>query len=91
MTTTKVSKWGGAHGIRLPKAYMNNLKISENDTVELYVVNDSIVIKKQPHQHKSFKKRIEEFYGMDFDTVVNQSNYEGQEWDTGNPVGDEVF
>jgi len=91
MVTTKVSKWGGAHGIRLPKAYMNNLKISENDTLELFVVDDSIVIKKQPYQHKTFKKRVEEFYETDFDTIINQNDYEGQEWDTGSPVGDEVF
>jgi antitoxin component of MazEF toxin-antitoxin module len=44
---TAIVKWGNSQGIRLPKAFLKNINLSEDDTVEVTSENDTIVIKKR--------------------------------------------
>ncbi|MDR0683507.1 MAG: AbrB/MazE/SpoVT family DNA-binding domain-containing protein [Spirochaetaceae bacterium] len=44
--TTSIVKWKNRQGIRLPKEFLQNINISENDMVDVLVENETIVIKK---------------------------------------------
>lgn len=41
-----IQKWGNSQGIRIPKAFLEAVGMSENDAVELQRVDDAIIIKK---------------------------------------------
>jgi antitoxin MazE len=84
--TTAIVKWGNSHGIRLPKALLQNINISENDTVDVLVENEAIIIKKAyAKKHKTTKERLISFYGGDI-TPEKQA-----EIDWGKPAGGEVW
>lgn len=76
----KIQKWGNSNGIRIPKAALETAHLKENDKVEL-VVRDGNIIIMPVKKHKTFEERIAGFTG----------EYEYEEWDTGTPVGEEVF
>ena len=81
--TTTIVKWGNSRGVRLPKYLLDSVELSDNDTVEVAVENDSIVIKKTAvkRPHKTFNERIAGYSG----------EYVAREWDTGAPVGREAW
>ena len=85
---TNVVKWGNSHGIRLPKAFLQNIKVSENDTVDISLENEKIIIKKLDQKnHKTIKQRLIEFYGKDYEKYsINQN-----EINWGKPVGNEIW
>jgi antitoxin MazE len=89
--TTTIVKWGNSRGIRLPKPFLENLNLKDNDTVDIFTDSDAIIIKKSVSRHKSLRQRVEEFYGKDFETVLKENPYEFEEVDWGKPVGDEVW
>jgi len=85
---TNVVKWGNSHGIRLPKAFLNNIGIVENDPVDIKLENEKIVIEKiKTKDHITLKQRLFEFYGDDFENIVEPQN----EYDWGKPVGKEIW
>jgi len=85
---TNVVKWGNSHGIRLPKAFLQDIKISENDPVDISLENEKIIIKKiEQKDHKTIKKRLMDFYGKDYEKHSISQN----EIDWGKPVGNEVW
>lgn len=77
-----IQKWGNSQGIRIPKAFLEAVGLTENYRVELVRVDDSIVIKKVDLSKKVTLKDI--FSGY-------TENYESEEFDWGNPVGKEVW
>ena len=81
--TTNIVKWGNSQGIRLPKYLLDSVQLTDNDTVELVTENNNIVIKKaeKKYVHKTFEERMAGFNG----------EYTAEEWDTGRPVGNEVW
>ena len=81
--TTNIVKWGNSQGIRLPKYLLDSVQLTENDTVELVTESNNIVIKKieKKYTSKTLKERLAGFEG----------EYVFEEWDTGNPVGREVW
>jgi antitoxin MazE len=90
--TATIVKWGNSRGIRIPKPFLENLNMNDNDTVEITVNNNEIIIRKQENRkHKTLKERIESFYGEDFNTVVDSNLYEYDELDWGPPVGKEQW
>ena len=89
-TTTTIAKWGNSQGIRLPKNFLENLELKDNDTVEILLDNDKIIIKKK-YQHKSLKQRVEEFHGKDFESVLKEIPYKFEETDWGQPAGEELW
>ena len=81
--TTNIVKWGNSRGIRLPKYLLDSVQLTENDTVEILTEDHNIIIKKIEKKltHKTLKERLAEFEG----------EYTFEEWDTGKPVGNEVW
>ena len=85
---TTVVKWGNSHGIRLPKAFLKSIDIVENDPVDVSLDNEKIIIKKiETKKRKRLEQRLFEFYGENYDKVVEPQ----KEYDWGKPVGKEVW
>jgi antitoxin MazE len=85
---TAIVKWGNSQGIRLPKVFLQNINIRENDTVDVVLENETIIIKKTGgKKHKTTLERLIDFYGKEFDKKpVSQ-----EEIDWGNPLGKEIW
>lgn len=77
-----IQKWGNSQGIRIPKAFLDAMGMSENDTVELQRVDDGIIIKKL--QTKKSLTLSDIFQGYD-------ENEQQEEYDWGKPTGREVW
>lgn len=81
---TKVIKIGNSRGIRLPKSIIDQSGI--NDTVELEVRNDSIIIKSLSQIRKNwdteFKKmsKNNDDQLLDNDSLHNQNSWDDEEW-----------
>ena len=85
---TTIVKWGNSHGIRIPKIFLQNIKIKENDPVDVTLEKEKIVItKKNVKEHKTTKERLTEFYGAGFDKKRKPQ----KEIDWGSPAGKEVW
>ena len=95
--TAIIRKWGNSHAIRLPKAVMELAFLKESDSVQISVEKEQVIIKKaeqsaaHKQERKTLKQRVEEFYGKDFETVLNEYPYDFQEADSGLPVGEEIW
>jgi antitoxin MazE len=77
-----IQKWGNSRAIRLPKAVLETALMKENEPVRIFAEPDKIVIQKiVGTKHKTLKERLQGFDGA----------YAFEEWDTGKPVGSEVF
>ena len=85
VVTTTIVKLGNSQGIRLPKPLLESTDMAINDTVDITAEQNMIIIRKvKPIRiHKTLKERIE-----GYDTSIWP---DGEEWDTGHPVGDEIF
>ncbi|MGM0652177.1 MAG: AbrB/MazE/SpoVT family DNA-binding domain-containing protein [Bacillota bacterium] len=77
---TRVQKWGNSKAVRLPKYIVEEAGIKENDPVELYIHEGNIIIV-PGKKHVKLEDRVAEFEGK----------YRPDEWDTGEPEGDEVW
>lgn len=77
---TTIQKWGNSQAIRLPKALLEEAKLKNNDKVEIRVENGNLVII-PVKKHQTLEERIAEYQG----------DYRCNEWDTGKPVGKEVW
>ena len=85
---TTVVKWGNSHGIRLPKAFLNNIGIVENDPVDITLENEKIIIQKiKTKEHKTLKQRLAEFYGENYENIVEPQ----KEYNWGKPKGKEIW
>ena len=83
---TTIVKWGNSHGIRIPKTFLQNIQIKENDPVDVILENEKIIIsKKKTKEHKTTRERLTEFYGPGFDKKRKPQ----KEIDWGSPVGKE--
>ena len=89
---TTIVKWGNSRGVRLPKPFLESLNLKVNDSVDLSIENDAIIIKKTGNRaHKTLIQRVEEFYGKDFETALKENSYTFEEVDWGQPVGKEIW
>jgi antitoxin MazE len=85
---TTIVKWGNSQGIRIPKAFLKNIHVSENDPVDIVVSDETIIIKKINYKkHKTIQERLVEFYGTNFD----QKRTIQKEIDWGKAVGKEKW
>jgi antitoxin MazE len=85
---TTIVKWGNSQGIRIPKAFLKNIRVTENDPVDVTLENERIIIKKiNAKRHKTVKERLIEFYGEEY----LKKNIPQEEIDWGNPVGKEIW
>lgn len=79
MYQTQIQSWGNSQAVRLPKNILESAQFNLDEKVEIQVVDGSIVIKKA--KPKTFKELIAGYEGK----------HDYEEWDTGRPVGREVF
>ncbi|GHU24803.1 hypothetical protein FACS1894172_08780 [Spirochaetia bacterium] len=86
---TAIVKWGNSQGIRLPKSFLQNINISENETVDVILEKEMIIIKKiNKKTHRTTKERLLEYFGEKYDqNIISQQN----EIDWGTPVGKEIW
>ena len=88
---TTVVKWGNSHGIRLPKAFLKSINIVENDPVNITLDSKKIIIEKiektESKKRKTLEQRLFEFYGENYENIVEPQ----EEYDWGKPVGKEVW
>ena len=78
-----IVKLGNSQGVRLPKHILDSVNLSRNDAVDITTDGDIIIIRKlkTKKKHKTFEERMAGWNG----------EYVPEEWDTGNPVGNEVW
>lgn len=76
-----VSKWGNSQGIRLPKAFCDQLGIAVGDKVDVSLSNGQIVIRPVTDRY-TLKARLQNWDG---------APDSGAELDWGVPVGKEVW
>lgn len=82
-----IRKWGNSQGIRIPKNFMEELHVKENESIELSVVEDTIVIKKCK-KFNNLRERLESFYGKPIEEIFVEPT-EDVSW--GEPVGKEIW
>jgi len=81
---TSIQKWGNSQGIRLPKSILEELLLHENDSVEILIENDYIVIRKATRKRRSkvsLEARFANYSGK----------YQCEEIDWGKQAGNEVW
>jgi antitoxin MazE len=85
---TAIVKWGNSQGIRLPKVFLQNINIRENDMVDVILENEAIIIKRiGGTKHRTTRERLIDFYGEEFE----QKSVSQEEIDWGNPIGKEIW
>lgn len=77
---TKIQKWGNSMGLRIPKTFMNQMKLQEGTQVDLLLKNDRIEIVplKKKYNLKDLLKN------------VTEENLHS-EWDSGSIQGEEIW
>lgn len=81
---TSIVRWGNSRGIRIPKAVLDLVGLSDDDAVTLTVNDGTIVVQKAiQNQAKPYPSLADLFSGYCDDYVP-------EEWDTGAPVGKEI-
>ena len=75
-----IKPWGNSLGIRIPKKVLEKLGLHISDTLQIEVIDDSIVLKKT-FKHKTFEERVAEYNG-EISICV---------YDWGEPVGKEIL
>lgn len=67
-----IQRWGNSHGLRIPKALLDAIGLSENDRVELIHSENEIHIKKAfAVPHRTLEERLSAFYGKPI-TEINR-------------------
>jgi antitoxin MazE len=85
---TTIVIWGNSQGLRIPKAFLKNIHVSENDPVDITLSDEKIIIQKIKYKkHKTIKERLVEFYGENFDKKRTVQ----KEIDWGQSVGKEIW
>ena len=80
---TKIQKWGNSQGLRLAKHILKDAHISVGDDVEVSAQDGVIII--SPSRRIRGTKSLEKLVSLIPD------NYEVEEQDWGEPVGQEVW
>ncbi|MBR3339891.1 MAG: AbrB/MazE/SpoVT family DNA-binding domain-containing protein [Lachnospiraceae bacterium] len=75
-----VKPWGNSQGIRLSKSVLKEAGIQVNDTVQIEVRGNTIILKKV-FKHRTFEERLAEYDG--------KIDVQSFEW--GEPEGREMF
>lgn len=78
---TTIVKWGNSRGVRLPKALLESVNLSESDPVEIVTDGDKIIIEKTKEEKCGIEALFEGYEGSS----------DVKEIDWGKPVGGEVW
>ena len=85
--TLELKKWGNSLGIRLPKKVLDELSIDENDTLDLQVKKQTLIIKKE-NNPKTLEDRLVEFYKKPLNEI---EKIKSEEYDWGDVKGAEIW
>ena len=78
---TKITKWGNSLALRIPKSFALNANLKQNELVDLSIEKERIIITPIHEKEYSLKELLDK---------VTESNLHG-EFDTGGPVGKEIW
>lgn len=81
MRTAQIKKWGNSKGILLPKVVLDMLSLKTDDSVDIDVVDQKIVISPIKKRRLTLTERFEGYKGS-----TKQEEY----W-TDDPIGKEIF
>jgi len=79
--TTRVQRWGNSLAVRIPKSFAADAGLREDAPVELSLVKGKLIIQSVREEPLTLKELLR---------GVTDENLHG-EWDTGPPVGKEVW
>ena len=84
-----IQKWGNSKGLRIPKAMLEVLDLTDGDEVELTQQDGSIVIRKcNKLTHKTLEERLTGFYKVSVEELPMVAE---KEYEWGKPEGDEEW
>lgn len=63
----RVQKWGNSNGVRIPKVYLEALRIKSGDPINIVRDENKIIITKAEREKASLKQRIKKYVGSDVD------------------------
>ena len=78
---TKIQKWGNSLAVRIPKALAEEAGLEQGKPVDVLCVDGELRI----------RKRRRKRYDLDELLASVPDDYDEGEWDTGPPVGNEVW
>ncbi|MDL1967404.1 MAG: AbrB/MazE/SpoVT family DNA-binding domain-containing protein [Deltaproteobacteria bacterium] len=78
---TKVQKWGNSLAIRIPKLFAQNIRLRNNDSVELLLKKGKLIISPIVDEEYTLEELLS---GVTVDNVHNEIDME-------KPVGKEVW
>ena len=78
---TKIVKWGNSLGLRIPKAFAEEVRVAEGSEVDLSMKNGNLVIKVMEPDKLVLNDLLEK---------ITDDNIHG-ETDTGDAVGGEIW
>lgn len=78
---TKITKWGNSLALRIPKSFALNANLKQNELVDLSIEKEKIIITPIYEKEYSLKELLDK---------VTEGNLHG-EFDTGEPVGKEIW
>ncbi|MCY4062231.1 MAG: AbrB/MazE/SpoVT family DNA-binding domain-containing protein [Chloroflexi bacterium] len=81
MMVTKIQKWGNSLALRIPKALAEEAGLEQRKPVDVRYVDGELRI----------RKRRRKRYDLDELLASVPDDFEPEEWDTGPPVGNEVW
>jgi len=82
---TTLTNFGDNLGVQLPKSLLKNVSIFENDNVEVFAMNNSIVIKRlEKKRHLTTRERINAF-----SETFQYVQFTEADW--GKPQGKEIW
>ena len=80
-----VTNYGDAFGVQFPKSLLKTLSISENDNVEIFVKDNSIILTRiENKKHFTTKERIDVF-------CQTMKDAQSAEFDWGKAKGNEIW
>ena len=78
---TKIQKWGNSLAVRIPKALAEEAGLERGKPVDISCENGELRI----------RKRRRKRYDLEEMLASVPDDFEPEEWDTGPPVGNEVW
>lgn len=78
MIKVSVNKWGNSKGIRLPKTVTESLDIDENDSLNLEIKNNSIILSK-PKREITIEELFKDYKGGSFQADIQEFEPMGDE------------
>lgn len=82
MTTATIGKWGNASAIRIPQPFCEQIGIEVGDPVRMFVDGRKRIIIEVPAEQNTLQARMANWDG---------TRYKTQEYDWGEPAGEEIW